>query len=260
MGGRNLEFPNRKDYLDWLISNELIQTDQDLIESPDIIAAVHQDWHHREQNGCMFAKLLSLDPAAHGWKRRVFTRGGSDQFPPESYHKMETALKEYMRDKNVQAVSLIFPDISDEVALTDLLKGIEAHTNWTVEVLDEIIEVTVQPQLIGIKLRVQLLKKGVLAWPLGFGPFPFLAITRQAPFTEIVLVVKPKQLPLRPNITPSLNQAHLADMHVPVLNDEAWKHVWSSTESQKRKVLGDYGDARAKAKLTFALPANLWSS
>lgn len=114
---------------------------------------------------------------------------------------------------------------------------------------------------LGIRRR---LPGGELAHVLGFAPLDFLPLARRAPFTELAFVAKPigeraRQREKLADADPAFG--HLAHMPIAIEPDEVFSKRWVATKKMREKVLEAHPDLveGAKAKVTFAVPAALWS-
>ena len=253
----DLAFPQRSDYLQYLIERRIIASEDALDAQPNVVMDIHRHWHLKGQHGCRFAQMLSNNPVGHRWGRVVIPGADPAKWSRALWNDIAHHVEAAMGNAEEQALSLLFPSLTSESALVELLVQLKERLRWQAVLIDRIDGPDGAP-LLRIGLRVPM-SDGIAAWPIGFGPFPHLALTRRSPLTEIAFMVKPKAYPSRPNITPDPNAAHLADMQIPVITDDAWKKVWASTQAAKAERLADPGDPAAKAKVTFVVPESLWN-
>lgn len=109
---------------------------------------------------------------------------------------------------------------------------------------------------IGIRLA---LADNVASWVMGFGPYPFLPNTRQAPLTEFVIRTKVKPEAIFHRLNQDRRAAHLADTPLH-FGDSVAEQLWQSTYAKARTILGGEPNRLSAAKTTFALPTALWIS
>ena len=95
-----------------------------------------------------------------------------------------------------------------------------------------------------------------VAWVLGFAPIDTMPITRQSPYTAMILRSKVEYdhfaIP-RADEPPNVG-LHLADM---CLTSEIGQGVWKNTEKMRANLVRDYEYYGAKARVTFSLPVDL---
>lgn len=257
-GRAPLPFPNRSDYLRYLISGGWVQSEGELIRRPDLVAAIQRHWHQTGQNGCRFAQFLSNSPLQHNWDIVVVSRSEDKSWAHDILTEITRLVDEAVQNPAVQAISIIIPDITSADTLASLLHAFDTMPEWTVGICEELLP-EAGPSFLPIEVRFNLGSSKVVAWALGFGPFAFLPRTRRAPFTELALAVKPKAFPLRhPGLNDDPLTAHLADIRVPQLDKEAYDNLWIETGRNKATILGGSNDALAKAKMTYLLPKRHW--
>lgn len=256
--GRSQEYPTRADYLEYLVREGYVRDEADFIAQPELVARVHEHWHRLGQQGCRFAVFLGNRPVEHGWGRIVVPGTDPAAWEVGLWRGIAEGVDTAIRRPAAQALSLLFPGVTTEEPLVGLVERMESRLGWTLLDVPEPAAGWGAPEpVVGVAFRIPL-NKDVLAWPIGLGPFDFLPATRRSPLTEIILVTKPKRYPLRSErITDDPHAAHLADMPVNV-EDEVFERLWVGTQRHKAFVLGDGGDPRAKAKVSFVLPSRLW--
>ncbi len=259
IGAKRWPFPSRRDYINWARSHGRIEQVAEFDRSPQLVAEIQRHWHESGQNGCRFAQLLSKGPAEHGWRVVVVVRGYEKGWLNRVLPDIHQQVARSIRHPATQALSFLFPGITTIADLVQLLVRLDGLEDWAVEEPDEPIEIDGR-MYVPVGVRVLLGHKGVRSWALGFGPFPFLPATRQAPFTELVLATKPKVFPLRDkrlNSNPLL--AHLADVSAPV-DDEDYGRLWSSTGTNKADILNGQRLDAARARVTFIVPRRQWDA
>lgn len=114
--------------------------------------------------------------------------------------------------------------------------------------------------LVLIGLRVEI-ATGVVALTLGMGPFDIFPTTRRCPVTTLEIRTKPKRAK-KSHLSKTYLAAHLADIPVDhILTPAEFRSRFKRfTPWLKRRILGKQGDMRAKAGVTYSVPAAIWSS
>jgi len=248
-----------QDYVRYLIKKRRIKSEDDLTYLPDLAQAVQLDWHERCQHGCRFATLLSHKSAEHGWGFVTLQLDNNGDLKGPIAGEIRSALAAMVASPDVLAVSILLPGVTDAKALIRILLQIQTELEWTLTVAADDASPDVKQPATRILLRYEL-GESVMSWALGFGPYEFLPYTRRAPITEIAFATKPKVFPQRSKL---LNSdpltAHLADVSVPVGSD-AFHKMWEDTAQGKAQLLNNVDTQNAKAKVTFAVPSELWQA
>ena len=163
---------------------------------------------------------------------------------PES-DAIRTAIENAVDDSATQMTSLLFPDVGGVDSLINLID--ELGVTPGVSVRQSLYEKWV---CFGIRVHFQNLR----SWVSGFGPFPFLPMTRQSPHCELTFRVKP-----RPDFKRVMKKSpngvvHLADLDMVDMSDELFKRMWYGAFKSTKSVLGKSPDILSAAKTTFAIP------
>ena len=255
---RKHAYSTRADYVHYFMNHQLAKDDADFAAKNEFVLGVHEHWHSRAQQGCRFASFLSTRMPRSGWQRAVVSwrRLVEDT---DQVADLRATVAAAIADPDCHALSLLFPEIVAETQLVDLIRFLNCELGWLLEVVPEPADQWHAPEpIVTLAFRIPLTSR-VAAWPLGFGPFEFLPLTRRGPLVEIAFVTKPRMYPVRSmRIKDNPSAAHLADIPIDV-SDPTFDRLWVRTEDQKELVLGDQIGAPAKARVTFAVPTRLWS-
>lgn len=240
-------FPARKDYENYFIQRGYISTAEELWLNDSLISQVQRHWHTRGQNGCVFAQVIAFNSENLGWTSFVY-RG-------QEIGKIDLVINKAISDEQNNAVSLLFPNVTNQEQLVDLLHNL-AKTESIKISKEETID-----ELVLLALRTPLKGNEVLSWLIGFGPFSFLPETRQSPVTEIIVRTKLKPERQFYRLNQEKGFAHVADIPVQ-MSDSLMETIWQATYNRTREVLGG-NDKRvsnkfASAKVTIAVPSRLW--
>ena len=253
--GRRMAFPSRPNYLDFLEHKRLISKESDFIDRPDLVEQVYLDWLRRGQVGCIFAQLFGRPRNRVGLRTAMLCDSpGSQQEFRDLAQQINDLVHEAVIDPNIEATSILLPTILTAEDLVELLLALSSLPEWQIEFE--------RPwrTLINVGLRV-LINSKVWAEVLGLSPMPLLPPTRQSPITSLEIRTKERGS-IWSKINPKTRAAHLAQLPT--------GHFLTSRQHQVRfrpltprlrlRVLGGSDDQRAKAGVTFAVPAAIWNA
>jgi hypothetical protein len=245
-----LRFPSRMDYVECLVEHGLVQDEFDLWQKDEIIVAIQNHWHQSGQSGCVFSRYLTRDAVVSGWKARVF------HLHPAGEHDsgragLNAILDEEIASKECELLSLLFPAATTGSDLANVL-GVLAGLNRSV-----VLRPKPHGHLVDFSIRIHL-AKGIQAWVLGFGPFSFLPITRQAPVVEVVFRTK-TQTQRTTERGGDLLAVHVADVPVNV-KARQFNGLWSASVRQTGDILGSGDRVFSRARVTFGLPRESFAS
>lgn len=257
---------DRKAYVGALIAQGLIADEDELLRRHDLVGEVQRQWHSRYEQGCRFAAVLSVRNDARdrmddvGWFQIVVTGVGDDLWSPGALPDLNAQVRRLARRvKAAQAMSLIFPAVTQPVTLVRLIREIGSLPGRVLEAppADEGVKPPLDAAMLHLGLRYEV-ADGCRAYALGLGPFDFFPPTRRSPFLEIALVAKPARGTSKsPRLKRTAHEAHLAYMNIDWLEAPAFERLFDSTRELRRKLLGG-DDPSAKARVTFSVPATIW--
>ena len=253
--GRAMEFPRRQDYVRQLQEHGLVSDEAGFIADDRLTEAVYLDWLLRPQVGCVFAQLLAR-PVHRTGVRTVVARGSSGLGDPsELAIQIADRVDESVNEASTEALSVLLPQVLDAEALARLVWELGNQPRWTIEQ-----ERPWRNTLVLVGLRVEI-AAGVVAETLGMGPFTIFPTTRQCPVTTLEVRTKPERAK-KGHLSRTHLAAHLADLPVGhmLTNAEHRSRRVRFTPWLKERILGKQGDLRAKAGVTYSVPAAIWSS
>ena len=252
---RTMRFPRRQDYVQQLQEQGFIEDEAAFVADDRLTEAVYLDWLLRPQVGCVFAQLLAR-PTNRTGERTIVARSFSSQGDPrELAIQISQFVNECVADPSTEALSVLLPQILDVATLTNLVWELGNQPGWTIEK-----ERVWRKTLVLIGLRVDI-ADGVVAETLGMGPFDIFPTTRQCPVTTLEIRTKSRRAK-RSQLSKTHLAAHLADIDVDhILTPAQFRDRFKRfTPWLKRRILGEQGDMRAKAGVTYSVPAVIWRS
>ena len=253
--GRPMGFPMRQDYINQMQSHGLISSDADFVADDRLTEAVYLDWLFRPQVGCVFAQLLAR-PVYRAGVRTVVARGTSGCGEP---HELATQIAqlvdESVQDTSTEGLSVLMPQVLDAERLTHLVWALGHQPGWIIE-----HERRWRGTLVLIGLRAKI-AENVVAETLGMGPFGIFPTTRQCPVTTLEVRTKPERAK-KSKLSKTHLAAHLADLPVGhfMTTDQHRSRRRIFTPWLKKRILGGQRDLRAKAGVTYSVPAPIWLS
>ena len=253
--GRKMRFPTRLDYIRQLQKHGLIIDEAEFVANDCLTEAVYLDWLRRPQIGCEFAQLLAR-PANRTRIRTVVARGSAGVGDPgELAIQISRLVEKSVNDASDEALSVLLPQILDNQGLTYFVWELSKIKGWTIE-----REHPWSGRLVLIGLRVKI-ANGVVAETLGLGPFPIFPPTRQCPITTLEIRTKSRRSK-QSHVSNTHLAAHLADIDVSdILTPAEYGYNFDvRTPCLRNQILAGQDDLRAKAAVTYSLPAAIWSS
>jgi hypothetical protein len=200
------------------------------------------DFFRKNKSGCLFAAIAAKNPSRYGWSQKIISLKA----------EVIDASIEQAHNNKTTMLSLVFPTVN---STGDLLRLIEVLCSTRRIMLEQNVEFDVS-RCLSFRANIEELS----SWITGFGPFKFLPTTRQSPYTEIALRVKPR--PLFPWVMKESPPGviHLADLDMLGMADAMFRSVWRATIERTTRLLGHKADLRSAAKTTFAIPTELLSN
>ncbi len=252
--GNELSFPCRDDYLRHLIENGYASNKSDALHSAAIVTSIYRHWQSTGQIACEFGRRVALDPEKYDIKTQVINNDSGDLSDVECNLISSLINLATNPGDKTQAVSLLFPLIETELALTKLCKSLNGIEGWH---LSAHLNPSDKLERVYVRLSLEI-DNDTLAEILGLGPFDFLANTRQAPITALEIRTKRGNHPKQSTsaVAKFKYRAHLASLDTKL---EPFKDLWSQSEMNRLALLGG-DDSAAKAKVTFAIPASVWAA
>ena len=202
----------------------------------EAVKEAQRQFFARNRSGCAFAAYAAKRPKKYGWLS-VITEVDAGN--------ISETLGAAINDPDVQALSMIFPNVETVSGLIDLINACLDTGSFIDEGDDE-------SGMRFVRLRAQV--GGDRSWVSGFGPFEFLPKTRQAPHCELAIRVKP-----RPAYNWSFKETpagiiHLADLDMKGLSDRNLWKLWGASFETTKNILGHTPDDESAAKTTFVIP------
>lgn len=247
--GQPFLVPTREDYAEAFQRAGLLEAAEaeHLAKSPECVAVAQAHWHSTGSTGCVFAAHMSGLREETGWETVVLSARGSAKQDAEA---VALAVHPRLTDPAADVISVVIPHGDEASYVVELVQRLGALPGWSLSThgIEEDPDHG-ELALIGLRNDVEF---EFVAEVLGFGPFAYYANTRQAPFTEFAIRAKPPSKRRRDK------RAFMAHVDIPHLAKDEVGLWWSQTEANRRARLSPSQDARGKAKVSVALPRELW--
>lgn len=197
------------------------------------------EFFRKGRSGCTFAAYAARDPEFYEWHHVVV---GSD-----AYGEIEDIIATAIADENISTLAMVFPEVDSEEKLDGLLPQLNGQILFLHHTLD-----TDGNRCFRFRARVGADESNVS----GFGPFPWMPLTRQTPYTGLVFRVGP-----RPDYDWHLKDPvegiiHVADMDMKGMPDRTLRRMWRSSFLGTAGILTKEPDEESAAKTTFVIPVD----
>jgi len=240
-------FPTRDDYEAYFAERLDVSSPIDIWKDESTVVSIQNHWLTLGQSGCLFAQRLLRNSPVAGWRAVSFYPDitGWDACSM----KVSDVIEEHIARSDCELLSLLFPLA---VTTPDLLQVIQlfAGLNRTL-----MLPIHTFEQRTAISIRVRL-SSNVHSWVLGFGPYAFLPLTRQAPVTELVVRTKSRKGLHRVAAIDGDTQAHVADVPLDHYRIQ-FDRLWHASVHRTEEILGSDDRALSRARVTFAVPADV---
>jgi hypothetical protein len=159
-------------------------------------------------------------------------------------------------DKTVAAGVLLFPELVTLDGLAKMAMALGERPKWTVTTT--VLQNSKAGEMVAVHI-VREIPFGAGICPseaLVLGPFPEFPPTRRAPVTALEIYVGEP----RPNDPKTGNptvKANLAHMKLNLETRDMFDRMWIGSVTGRLRELGGEEDSRAKAKISFVIPASL---
>lgn len=220
---------------------------RDTFDSDEVTTSLQNLWHKKGYNGCIFSQVIAQSPSDYDWQASVVA-----ELNEISAKEIDDLIKQAIENPSVKLLSIIFPSVKTTEDLTMLVEILAYESANIILVNDESVN-----GLVALALRVALENDEVLAWVMGFGPHDTFAKTRQSPYTELVIPVKPKPEDTYYRHNQDKSSAHVADQHID-LEEKVMDRLWENTYKKTRKILGHEPDIFSGARTTFTISEEEW--
>lgn len=255
-GNDSRSFSSFDDLADWAVKSGHASDRATLwTDRQDLWGDLLFKWYTQGQVGCVFATNLARDPHTHRWYTAVVEGAWTAD--------MVTGIVDAVADSDAEALQLLFPGAGDVEQAIGLLRALGGHDRWQCQEIDWLEGEAGDSVQVGLRWIPP--QGDYQSWALGIAPFETMPFTRRfigAPFVALVLrpappmedrIPKEHRKDIDPKIVPPAHLAHLDDG----LKDNEVVRLkwWAGSKQAKRALISPEPMSRARAKVTFALPA-----
>jgi hypothetical protein len=247
VSGMGFAVPTREDYESAFRVQGLLGEETDIRETPELVAAAQAHWHSDGNNGCVFASQMSSARELNGWETYVLSDNGGAREDADALHALWSSR---VAAPEAEVVSVLLPHNDEPDYLAALLRRLRDLPSWSVtDEGDETDDEVGDLQRLGVRVTVEFNYESEV---LGFGRYNGFGNTRRTPFTELAIRGKPPRKRRRDL------RAFMAQVDIPGLDGEDFGLWWDQTKANRAARLGARHNERAKARVTFALPHEVW--
>lgn len=252
---RTMRFPRRRDYIEQLMKNGLTAHESDFINNDFLTKAVYLDWLRRPQVGCVFAQLFAKPKNRIQLATKIARYSSDLRDTWELAEHIAKLAKISILNASDEALSILLPQVLNDEELTKLVWDLSHQPEWKIE-----REHSWRGTLVLVGLRVEIDDRAV-AETLGMGPFETFPPTRQCPITTLEIRTKSRGAK-KSHLSKTHLASHLADIPTHhMLTPKAHGSLFTRfTPWLRKRILSCQDDMRAKAGITFSLPAPIWRS
>jgi hypothetical protein len=215
------------------------------------------EWRHGPAVSCVFARLIAIRPADYGQRVEAIPSRGT---PTRMAATIAGRIGRFVSDEAVSAAALLMPGITTLEKLTQVALALRTHQGWLVNFS------TVEDSRWGDLVAVRIVREipfGKITLPseaLVLGPFAEFPPTRRSPVPALEVYVG-EPMAQDPKAHEPSTKANLAHMDLgPDLEISTIEGMWEASRHARLNVLGltpSLEDNRAKAKVSFVIPASL---
>ncbi|MES3034926.1 MAG: hypothetical protein V4813_13085 [Gemmatimonadota bacterium] len=246
-------FSSFDDYAEWVVALGRAECVADVrTKHKDLWGALLMEWYAQGQLACVFAQVLARNMSeAEIWPTVVVSGSWTAE--------MVTATVDAAAEEGAEVIQLLFAcegTVEDAISITTRLA---AHPRWASADRGWLEGESGDSVQIGLQWISS--DNTYESWVLGIAPFETMPFTRRwigAPFIALVLRPTPPateraEAPIGDSGLPSAHLAHVDD----TLGADSVKRLkWTEgTRRAKRALISPDPLSRARAKVTFALPA-----
>ena len=220
------------------------------------------NWRRGPVVGCVFARVMSHAPHAPSDHGQVVEEIAHDR-PAAAAADIATRVQHFVLEPGVLAVTFVLPNIGTLEQLLAMALALPTDSTWHVDVTQ--LDPPPEMDLAAVKVVRDLpFGNGTLpSEALVLGNFDVFPNTRRAPHTAFEIYVGEPALQDPKEHTPSTkaNLAHIDFRDRKLINrnydQTAVDTMWEKSRIGRLRSLSVADDRRAKAKVTFVVPATL---
>ncbi|MBS0221806.1 MAG: hypothetical protein JSR91_13800 [Proteobacteria bacterium] len=197
--------------------------------------------------------VAAANPARYGQRVELLSSTGA---PAEVAKAIAAYIDSMLVDPQTQAAAIVMPDLTTLEKTAEVFLALASEPKWNVQ--RSLVQIDAANSVVAFNISREI-PFGAGTCPsegLVLGPFEDFPATRRAPVTAFEMFVG-EPLANDPGSGKPSIKAHLAHMRMEFPTAKTFDVLWQATIKGRLASLGNVNDVRAKAKISFVIPANL---
>lgn len=214
----------------------------------------YRNWRRSMQMPCVFARFMTSPTGGDSQKYVELHGNAANNVAAEIEREMSAAVKE----PELQALSILLPTLQTLELVVETTLELSKLPHW--KVTRRWVELESKDRYVAFAVTRSIPAHSGLADSeiLVMGQFDAFPVSRRAPFTAFeVYVGHAPGMDAKTRLPTT--RANLANVQLRTIPNGSPLHdtLWEKTKVERRTILGGIDDPRAKAKVSFVIPASL---